>query len=64
MADKTKAKGEDDRTEVPASEVREWARNKGIDVAPRGYLGADVVTAFNKAHRRKVHRSTHPHAIK
>lgn len=32
--------------------IRAWARKRGLDVAERGRIPADVVDAFNAAHKR------------
>lgn len=36
-----------------AAEVRTWASEQGLPVADRGRLSSGLVTAFNKANRRK-----------
>lgn len=36
---------------VSAEVVREWAAKRGIAVAEHGRLSAEVVAAFNKAHK-------------
>ncbi|MET0916564.1 MAG: histone-like nucleoid-structuring protein Lsr2 [Jiangellaceae bacterium] len=38
--------------EQPAtsSDIRAWARARGLDVAPRGRLAAEVVNAYHAAH--------------
>lgn len=38
-----------------ATEVRNWARSKGYDVGSRGRFSAEVIEAFNKAHRVKAY---------
>ena len=38
---------------VSAAEVRAWALDRGLTVGARGRLSADVIEAFNKAHRVK-----------
>jgi hypothetical protein len=38
-------------TVVSADEVRAWAAKRGIEVAAHGRLSAEVVAAFNKAHK-------------
>lgn len=43
-----------------ANEVRIWAQNKGYAVGSRGRFAADVIEAFNKAHR--VKKYTEPSA--
>lgn len=35
-----------------AQEVRDWARDNGYDVGERGRFSSEIVSAFNKAHRR------------
>jgi hypothetical protein len=35
-----------------AQEVREWAQNQGYDVGERGRFSTEIVSEFNKAHRR------------
>jgi hypothetical protein len=44
-----------ERIEVPASRVREWARRNGIEVGSRGLLPAPVIKRFNQVHRYYVH---------
>ena len=34
--------------------IREWAGKNGFDVSPRGRIKADVVDAFDAAHRKVV----------
>lgn len=34
-----------------AADVREWAREKGIEVGRRGRLSAELVADFNKGRR-------------
>jgi hypothetical protein len=36
---------------VLTSEIRAWARTKGIEVGVRGRLGAEAISAWNKSHR-------------
>lgn len=43
-------------TEVDAQEVRYWAKGRGFSVGTRGRIPADVIEAFNKAHRTKEYR--------
>lgn len=43
-------------TEVTATDVRYWAKARGIAVGSRGRIPADVIEAFNKAHRTKEYR--------
>jgi ribosomal protein L13 len=40
-------------TPVTADDVRNWARGKGMSVAEHGRLSFDVVSAFNKTHKRQ-----------
>lgn len=37
-----------------ASEVRQWARDKGIEVSKRGLISGDVIKQFNRAKRGRV----------
>jgi hypothetical protein len=39
------------RTEVPASYVRAWAREKGLPVGTRGHLPPELIREFNRTHR-------------
>lgn len=41
------------RKNVPASVVRTWAAEQGIEVGSRGRLHPDVVKAFHKANKSK-----------
>jgi hypothetical protein len=41
-----------------ADDVRAWARKRGVQVAEHGRLSAEVIAAFNKAHKRVEYRST------
>lgn len=41
------------RTTVTAAAVREWGRKRGMRVAARGRLTANLVTSYNKAHKNK-----------
>ena len=34
--------------------IREWAGKNGFDVSPRGRIKADVIDAFDSAHRKGV----------
>ena len=45
-----------EKTEVDAQEVRYWAKGRGFTVGARGRIPADVIEAYNKAHRSKVYR--------
>lgn len=36
-----------------ASEVRAWARKRGIEVGNRGHLSQQLIDQFNWAHRKK-----------
>lgn len=38
-----------------AEEVRAWAQKKSIPVGSRGRFSADLIEAFNKAHRVKAY---------
>lgn len=50
----------DDKIQVDAATVRQWARNQGIDVGNRGHLADDVVQRFNRRHRAREYRNTNP----
>lgn len=49
-----------DTVTVPASEVRAWAREKGLEVGTRGHLSGDVISKFNGAHRRRQFVNNNP----
>jgi len=41
----------EERTQVPISVVREWARKVGYEVGSRGHLPQDVIKRYNYRHR-------------
>ena len=50
----------DEVIEVPASVVRDWARNKGLEVGVRGHLSVDVTDRFNRQHRKRQYTNRNP----
>lgn len=48
------------KQQVPASEVRNWARSKGFAVGDRGHLPQHVIEAYNRQHRVKVFVNQNP----
>jgi hypothetical protein len=52
-----------EKREVPASTVRTWARERGLEVGQRGHLSNEVVRQFNRSHRKQQFTSRNPSDI-
>jgi hypothetical protein len=53
-----------EKRQVPASTVRTWAQDRGLQVGQRGHLSREVVRQFNRAHRKQEFRSSNPSDIR